>query len=324
MQKTSIACPTPVGTYSAIFDVRSLDPSSLLLKLSKEYGTSDAVTVYGTLDSTATSASPNLTLLNNLPGNNGDNGGALDVSGWPFLLLLRAAGASVGGTVIGTGNENGSGAVLAPPTSALPGLNAFSTLLDLANLGGGAFRIALSANQTASDVFTLYGTNDSTAGGGNLTAGGQILGTLQGGGGAQRGSLSVSGFKYLFVQRTGGGTGGFFFAWGTSVSAEGGTGSPSKLNKSMAAETTTVDFNQACATAVGATPIGWVGVEVNGVGYDPGDATRAAPCYFSSDGGTTPLAQGSITTAATLYWVGSVAGFQLAAGTDIIDFIYNA
>ena len=109
-----------------------------------------------------------------------------------------------------------------------------------------------------------------------------------------------------------------------SVSSGGGS-SPNKNNKRMAASTTTADDQLACATGITTTPVGWVGVQVNGIGYEPGDAVKiGVPCYFSSDGGVTPLAQGAITSGALLYWVGSVATFQLTAGTDLVSFIYNA
>jgi hypothetical protein len=332
VQKVSIACPV-LNAYSALFDVRSLDPTSLLIKLSKELGPSDVVTIYGTQDSTATSASQNLTLLGSLAGNNGNANNALTVEGWAFLFIFRSLGVSAGGTVIASGNENGTGAMVAPPSVALPALGSFSTTLSLAVLGGASFLVGLDANQTSSDKFILYGTNDATAGGSNGAAGGQGIGPLQGGDGTAPGTvLSVSGFTYLFLQRTAGSTAGNLLAWGTSVTAGGGStgGSPTKLNKSMSAQNTTADGQLACAVAVAALPIGYVGVDVNGVSYDPGDGTKVGvPCYFSGDGGTTARAQGAIEIGDLLYWNGSVAGFQLYGGApppavDLIDFIYNA
>jgi hypothetical protein len=105
---------------------------------------------------------------------------------------------------------------------------------------------------------------------------------------------------------------------------------PSKRNKGMAAETTTSDFDEACATGISATPSpsnntngAYVAVRVNGIGYTVGDGVKTKDCYFSGNGGTTARAFGAIASGDKLYWVGSVAGFQLAAGTDIIDFLYD-
>lgn len=104
----------------------------------------------------------------------------------------------------------------------------------------------------------------------------------------------------------------------------GGADHPSANNKDMAALTTVADFDDACATGITATPFGYVGVSVNGVWYDVGNGVRTKDCYFSGDGGTTARAFGAIVAADLLYWVGSVAGFQLAAGTDTISFFYDA
>jgi len=105
---------------------------------------------------------------------------------------------------------------------------------------------------------------------------------------------------------------------------------PSRGNKSMTASTTTADGNVACATAVATTPAasttagGGIGVRVNGVNYLVGDGTKVAvDCYFSGNGGTTARALRSVVAGDLLYWNGSVAGFELAAGTDKIDFVYD-
>jgi len=335
VQQANTPCPA-INTYSALFDVRSLDPTSILVKLSKELGPSDIVAIYGTQDSTATSLSANLTLLGSLAGNNGNANTALTVEGWAFLIAFRTAGLSAGGTIIAAGNQNGTGATVAPPSVALPAVGAFSTTLSLAVLGGNSFLVGLDANQTSSDKFTLFGTNDATAGGLNGAAGGENLGPLQGGDGTAPGTvLTVRGFTYLFLQRTAGSTAGSAIVWGTSITASGGGGGaggkPSTLNKSMPAQTTTLDGQLACAVPIGALPIGWVGVFVNGVNYDPGNGVKiGVPCYFSGDGGVTARAQGAIQMGDLLYWNGGVlpgdAGFQLSGvpPIDSIDFIYNA
>ena len=340
MQNVQIPCPV-LNNFSALLDVRALDPSELLIKLSKELGPSDIVTIYGTQDPTASSASPNLTLIGSLPGNSGNTSNALSLDGWAFLIAFRVAGGSPGGFIIASGNQNGTGATVTPPSVALPPVGTFSTVLSLAVLAGDNFLVTLDANQTSNDTFNVFGTNDATAGGVTGAAGGQLLGTLEGGDGTAPGTvLNVSAsFSYLFVQRTGGATPGSMFTWGTSVTASGGGGGggavPSTLNKSMPAQTTAADGQLACAIGIGATPMGFVGVAVNGVSYDPGDGVSVGvPCYFSGDGGVTPRAQGAIVAGDLLYWNGGVlpgdAGFQLYGGPvtppqiDLIDFVFNA
>lgn len=94
-------------------------------------------------------------------------------------------------------------------------------------------------------------------------------------------------------------------------------------NKSMAASATTADFQSACATTMASTPVndGYVQVFVNGFKQVLGDGLKTKDCYFSSDGGVTAKSIANIAAGDTLYWVGSVASYQLAA-TDIIDFDY--
>lgn len=99
---------------------------------------------------------------------------------------------------------------------------------------------------------------------------------------------------------------------------------PVEDNKDMTAAVTAADYDDACATTVATTPSGdgYVQVFVNGVKYPVGDGVRTKACYFSADGGTTARAISAIAAGDTLYWVGSVAGFELAA-TDRIDFDYS-
>lgn len=98
---------------------------------------------------------------------------------------------------------------------------------------------------------------------------------------------------------------------------------PTASNKSMTASLTSADFQVACATAIVSTPTsdGSVDVYVNGLRQAlAGDKTH--DCYFSADSGTTAKSIANIAAGDVLYWVGSVAGFQLAT-TDIVDFTYN-
>lgn len=99
---------------------------------------------------------------------------------------------------------------------------------------------------------------------------------------------------------------------------------PTSSNKQMTASATTADFQVACATTIVTTPTsdGYVQIMVNGVQQVLGDGVKTKDCYFSVDGGTTARAISAITAGDTLYWVGSVASWQLAT-TDVIDFNYN-
>lgn len=103
-------------------------------------------------------------------------------------------------------------------------------------------------------------------------------------------------------------------------------GKPTTANKDMTASVTAADFDLACATALTTTPAptgGYVAVLVNGAAQSVGDGVRTKSCYFSADGGATARTFAAIVAGDLLYWVGTVAGFQLAA-SDRIDFWYNA
>lgn len=102
-------------------------------------------------------------------------------------------------------------------------------------------------------------------------------------------------------------------------------GSPTSANKNMAASATTADFQQACATAITSTPSSgsYVEVEVNGVTQNLGDGVKTSDCYFSGDSGATARAISAIVAGDHLFWVQSVAGFNLAA-TDEVSFMYNS
>src|SRR5262245_56989745 len=97
----------------------------------------------------------------------------------------------------------------------------------------------------------------------------------------------------------------------------------------MTDEATTNDFDEACATGISSNPQSsnntdgvYVGVRVNGIDYVVGDGVKTKDCYFSGNAGTTARSFGSIVSGDKLYWVGSVAGFQLAT-TDKIDFVFE-
>lgn len=98
-------------------------------------------------------------------------------------------------------------------------------------------------------------------------------------------------------------------------------------NKRMPARDTTADQQLACGIAVLNTPIAgsYVGVRVNGVDIvEVGDGSKVGvSCYFSGDGGASARAWGGITLGDTLWWNGSVAGYELSATTDVIEFVYE-
>lgn len=99
---------------------------------------------------------------------------------------------------------------------------------------------------------------------------------------------------------------------------------PTTSNKDMAASVTASDFDEACATAIVSTPgnDGYVEVFINGLKETLGDGVKTKSCYFSGDAGTTARAIAAIVATDKLYWVGSVAGYQLAT-TDRVDFDYS-
>lgn len=93
-------------------------------------------------------------------------------------------------------------------------------------------------------------------------------------------------------------------------------------NSAMAASTTAADGDAATAvTVVKANFNGSrVALFVNGVRYNIGNGTKVGvPAYISGDGGATARAFSAIVAGDTIRWNGSVAGFELAAGTDILD-----
>ena len=64
-------------------------------------------------------------------------------------------------------------------------------------------------------------------------------------------------------------------------------------------------------------------VKINGLQTNLGDGAKDQACYFSADGGVTAKSSIDIAAGDTLYWMGSLAGYQLDA-TDEIDLVYQA
>jgi hypothetical protein len=100
-------------------------------------------------------------------------------------------------------------------------------------------------------------------------------------------------------------------------------GVPVTDNKEMTASVTTADGDAATATTIVGTPASdsYVQVFINGVKVILGDGVTTKDCYFSADGGTTPKSIAAIAAGDTLYWNGSVAGYELD-GNDRVDFDY--
>ena len=68
---------------------------------------------------------------------------------------------------------------------------------------------------------------------------------------------------------------------------------------------------------------GAVIIKVNGLQVNLGDGAKDQGCYFSADGGTTAKTSAAIAAGDTLYWMGSIAAYQLETDDDI-DFVYDA
>lgn len=103
-------------------------------------------------------------------------------------------------------------------------------------------------------------------------------------------------------------------------------GYPTSANKNMACNTTTADGQLACATAITYTPArgSYVTVWISkGYRAAVGDGTKTGcDVYFSADSGVTAKTIATITAGDSIYFNGSVAGAQLASGTDTIDLDY--
>ena len=94
-------------------------------------------------------------------------------------------------------------------------------------------------------------------------------------------------------------------------------------NKDMVCSVTAVDGDLACATAIAATPIGFVTAVVDGVVQSIGNGVKTKSCYISGDGGTTARAFGAIVAGDFVYWNPTIAGFNLAA-TDRFTLLYDS
>lgn len=94
-------------------------------------------------------------------------------------------------------------------------------------------------------------------------------------------------------------------------------------NKSQNPTGATSGDGSTTGVTIAATPAAdsYVRVLVNGIGASLGDGIKTKECYFSADGGTTARAISAIQAGDTLFWNGTVAGYELAT-TDEVDFDY--
>ena len=101
-------------------------------------------------------------------------------------------------------------------------------------------------------------------------------------------------------------------------------GVPSQDDQNKAALLTTADYQAVFSGGITNTPVlsTRIDVFVNGVKVLVSYGARTGMCYFSGDSGATARARNSIVSGDRLYWVGSVAGFQLSTA-DKIDVNYN-
>ncbi len=110
--------------------------------------------------------------------------------------------------------------------------------------------------------------------------------------------------------------------WQEVGSGSGGsTSSPTSLDKDLTPLVTSVD-GDSTGIILSANPIGYIEVMINGIQVVLGDGVKTKGCYFSNDGGTTAIAFANIVATDTLYWNGSIAGYELDA-SDRVDLNYN-
>lgn len=113
------------------------------------------------------------------------------------------------------------------------------------------------------------------------------------------------------------------------VDADGNpfTAMPGLGNRRMAALNASIDGALATNTALANDPSDETGqairVFVNGLLVSVGDGDKVAACYFSDDDGATAKLLDSLALGDKLYWVPTVAGYPLIAGSFELDFVYE-
>ncbi len=96
---------------------------------------------------------------------------------------------------------------------------------------------------------------------------------------------------------------------------------PTNVDKDQSPTVTSGDESTTGVT-LSVAPMGFIGVHVNGILANLGDAVKTEDCYFSNDGGTTARAFLDIVAGDQLIWNGVIAGYDLAT-SDRIDLLYN-
>ena len=85
--------------------------------------------------------------------------------------------------------------------------------------------------------------------------------------------------------------------------------------------TATIGNEAATGITLAAAPKGLIILAVNGKIESIGDGVKTQRAYFSADGGTTAKMLSSLAAGDTLYWNGTVAGYDLDAN-DTVDIYY--
>jgi hypothetical protein len=96
---------------------------------------------------------------------------------------------------------------------------------------------------------------------------------------------------------------------------------PTIADKSFALLATTTDFQSTGVTITNPPANGsHVDFRVNGRSQRIGNGVKTLDCYLSGDGGATAKTFATVASGDIVYWVGSVAGFQL--NTSMIGGLY--
>ena len=297
MKNVSLAVPS-LGNFAPAaappFDIRTIDTTAILLKLSTDLLATDEITIYGTLDVTATPTSPNLVLLGTVNGTLGQPVSGSFLSYWPYVFIERTAGVTPTSptSLFFACSAAAAGTPSPPLTTALPATTFFSTLVDLTPFTN-PVRVGLDANQTVLDTFEVYGTDDPSTTG---FAGGTLIGSLQGGGfNATVSTVLISAYQFVYVMRTGGFTAGSLLLWGANDTASGGGGGQGPLDLgSLAVDDTAVDGNIGTPPLTAAQSVDvyssfvldQVTPDVTATLPDPTNPTPGKVVFVSNDGAT--------------------------------------